>query len=173
MGLLLDEYDGIGGDTLLATREAQFLRGRGLDGDIIDITAADGCHTLLHLGDMGIHLRTLSTDGGVDIHQMITLGGYQFYGLLQDDLTVHAVGKFCGIGEVVADVAHIRSAQQGITDGVQQHVGIAMAQQALTVIDLDAAHPQVAALYQLMDIVAHSYSYLHCFYFRMFHILNF
>ena len=72
---------------------------------------------------------------------MIALGGNQLDGLLQDHLAVHAVGKSGGIGEMIADVAHIGGTQQGIADGVQQHIGITMTQQALTMFDLDAAHP--------------------------------
>ena len=51
------------------------------------------------------------------------------------------------LGEVVADVAHVGCAQKGVADGMQQHVGIAMAQQSLTMLNLDATHPEVAAFH--------------------------
>jgi hypothetical protein len=47
---------------------------------------------------------------------------------------------------MVAYVAHVGSTQQCIADGVQQHVGIAVAKQSFTMFYLYAAHPQVAAL---------------------------
>ena len=90
--IFLDEYDGVGGDTLLSSCETQFLCGCRLDGDIVLIAAADLSHTSLHGWDVGIHLRTLGTDGGVDIHQMIPFRRNKFNGLAKDNLTVNAIG---------------------------------------------------------------------------------
>ena len=145
--LFLNQAYGVGRDAFLAACKAEFLGGRGLDGDIVLIATADLSHTSLHGGDMGIHLRALGTDGGVDIHQPVALRGNEGDGVAQDNLAVHAVGLGRGIWEMIAYVAHVRCTQQGIADGVQQHVGIAMTQEALTVFNLDAAHPEVAAFY--------------------------
>jgi hypothetical protein len=46
---------------------------------------------------------------------------------------------------VVTDVAHVGSPEQGIADGVDKHVGIAVAQQAFLMFYLYAAYPQVTA----------------------------
>ena len=159
--LLFDEDDGVGGDAFLAAREAKALGGSGLDGYIVDIAADNAGHRLLHLRDMGIHLRTLGTDGGVDVDQMIAFGGNKVDGLAEENLAVDAVGLGSGIRKVVANVAHIGGTEEGVADGVQQHVSIAVTQQSLTMFYLDAAHPQVAAFYQLMDVEAHSYSDTH------------
>ena len=145
--LFLYQADGVGGDALLAACEAEPFGGRGLDGDIVLVAATDLCHTGLHGRDVGIHLGALGADGGVDVHQTVAFCGNQGDGVAEDDLAVHAFGLCRGVGEVIADVAHIRCSQQGIADGVQQHVGIAVTQEALTVFDLDAAHPEVAAFH--------------------------
>ena len=128
--IFLDEHHGIGGDTFLTTREAELLSGCGLDGDIVLVTADDLCHTRLHLGDMGIHLGALGADGGIDIHEAIALCSYQLDGFLQDDLTVHTIREGGSIREVIANVTHVGSAKQRVTDGMYQHVGIAMSKQA-------------------------------------------
>ena len=96
---------------------------------------------------MGIHLRSLGTDGGIDVHKAVAFGGDEVDGLAQDNFTVHAVGLCRSVGEVVADIPHVRSAKQGVTDSMQQHVGIAMAEEPLTVFQLNAAHPQLTAFH--------------------------
>ena len=125
-----DEGHSIGADAFLAAGEAELLSGRGLDGDGVDVAADDACHGLLHVGDVRIHLGTLGTDGGIDVNELVALGGYELDGLPEDDLTVHAFRFVGGIGPVVAYVAHVGGAEDGVADGVNQHVGIAVAQEA-------------------------------------------
>ena len=75
---------------------------------------------------MRVHLRTLGTYRGIDIHQTITLRGNQFDGLLEDNLTVHAIGLCRCVWEMITDITHVRCTEEGIADSMQQHVGIAM-----------------------------------------------
>ena len=96
---------------------------------------------------MRIHLRTLGADGGIDIHETIALGGYQLNGLAKDDLAVHAFRLCRGVREVVADVPHVGSPQQGIADSMQQYIGIAVAQKTLRMLYPDTAHPKVATFH--------------------------
>ena len=49
-----------------------------------------------------------------------------------------------GVGEVAADVAQRRGAEQRVGDGVAQRIGIRVAEQAVAVRDLDAAQHQPA-----------------------------
>ena len=64
--LFLYQADGVGRDAFLAASEAEFLGGRGLDGNIVLVADADLSHTRLHGRDVGIHLGALGTDGAVD-----------------------------------------------------------------------------------------------------------
>ena len=145
--LFLNQAYGVGRDAFLAACKAEFLGGRGLDGDIVLIATADLSHTSLHGGDMGIHLRALGTDGGVDIHQPVALRGNEGDGVAENDLAVHAVGFGRGIWEMVANVAHVGGAEKGVADSMQQHIGIAVAKEAFTMFQLNAAHPQIATFY--------------------------
>ena len=61
---------------------------------------------------------------------------------------------------MVTDVAHVGGAQNGIADGMDEHIGVAVSQQAEGVGHTDAAQPQVAVRNQLVDVVAHAYAYL-------------
>ena len=71
------------------------------------------------------------------------------------------VASGCRIGEVIANVAHVGSSEECVADGMYQHVGIAVAKESQRMFYLDAAHPEVAAFHQLVDIVSHSYAYIH------------
>ena len=60
---------------------------------------------------------------------------------------------------MVADVAQVGSSEQCVADGMNEHVGIAMAQQPQLMLYLDAPQPEVAIFHQLMDVVTHANSY--------------
>ena len=46
---------------------------------------------------------------------------------------------------MIADVAQIGCAKEGIADGMCEHIGVAMALQTHAMRNFDAAQPQVAA----------------------------
>ena len=86
----LNECHSIGRDAFHATRKAEPLSGGGLDGYGIRVTAYDRRHRLLHLWYVGIHLGPLSTDGGIDVDQPLTLRSNEFNSLPENNLAVHA-----------------------------------------------------------------------------------
>ncbi len=61
-----------------------------------------------------------------------------------------------GIGKQLADVAQAGGPQQGIGHGVQQHVGVAVANGRAIVGDIDAAQSQRSTGRQPMRIVSDS-----------------
>ncbi len=74
----------------------------------------------------------------------------------EEPLAVSAcIGRIC-IGEMAADVAERRRAQERVHDGVQQNVGIAVAEQALLIRDIDAAEDELSALHEAVDIISHA-----------------
>ena len=60
---------------------------------------------------------------------------------------------------MIADIAHIGSTKHRVTDGVYQHVCIAMAVETTVVGYLDTSQPEVAPLHQSVDIISKSYPY--------------
>ena len=58
-----------------------------------------------------------------------------------------------GVGEMLADVAQPRRAEEGVGDGVQDDVGVGMAEQAAGVVDPDPAQDQRPPLDQPMRVV--------------------
>ena len=60
---------------------------------------------------------------------------------------------------MVADVAETRGAEQGVADGVNEYVGVAVAEKSEGVVDVHAAYPQLAAEGKGVDIVSESDSH--------------
>ena len=56
---------------------------------------------------------------------------------------------------MVADITHVGSTEDGVADGVDEYVGIAVAEKPQGVFKFDAANPEFAAWCELMDVVAH------------------
>lgn len=90
---------------------------------------------------MSFELGTFGTDGGIDIPYPIPLFCYQANGLAQEDLTVDVQKFLTVVREMITDVTHIGSSQQGIADGMDQYICVAMPQQAQFMFQLDAAQP--------------------------------
>ena len=57
---------------------------------------------------------------------------------------VGAAPALVGVGEVLADVAEARGAEQRVDHGVREHVGVGVPVEAALVLDLDAAEDQPA-----------------------------
>ena len=66
-----------------------------------------------------------------------------------------------GVGEEFADVAQGGGAQKGVGDGVQQCVGIGVAEQAFAVGNGNAAQNQGAAFNEPVDVIALSDTDIH------------
>ena len=67
---------------------------------------------------------------------------------------------------MTADVAETCSAEQRIADGMEQDIGVGVAEQTFFMGDLDAAHHELSAFNQAVDIVTVAYSHGH-FLFRI------
>ena len=105
------------------------LGGGGLDADVVWVSIYDVGKTLLHGKDMRIHLGPFGTDGSVEVDEAVAFGGYQLDCLLKDNLAVHAVSLGSGIGEVVADVAHVSGTKHSVANSMYQYVGVAVAEE--------------------------------------------
>ena len=78
MSFLHYQYSGIGGYTFLPARKAEFLRGGGLDGDVILVYSHHRGKRTLHFGNIGLQLRPLSADGSINITHQIAFSSYAF-----------------------------------------------------------------------------------------------
>ena len=126
--MTFDEHCGISRNAFFAAGKAKFLGGCSLNGNVVDVNAHHFCQTCLHLGNMCFQLRTFSTNGGIDVAYRIAFSCNQFDCLAQQNLTVYVVEVVTVVGEVVTNVAHIGRTQQGIADGMNENIGIAVSE---------------------------------------------
>ncbi len=112
-------------------------------GDVVD-----------HFRDVGRHARGLGDDGSVDVQDAPAAVGEELRHLAQELAAVDSLETRVGVRKVPADVALASGTQQRVADRVQQHVGIAVAREALVVRDLDAPDHELAARDQLVDVEA-------------------
>ena len=66
------------------------------------------------------------------------------------------------IGEELANVTTAAGAQDGVGQGVREHVGVTVAEQALTVRDIHATDDAAATLHQPMHVVSMSDAQTRC-----------
>ena len=159
--LLLYQHGGIGAYSFLASGESEAFGGGGFNGDIVGVGSNDIGKTLLHGGNVRIELGMLGADGSVDVSHHITFRGYEGDCLAQQYLAVYVERVGRRVGEVETNVAHVCRTQQGVADGVYEHVGIAVSEQSEGVINPYAAEPEVASLHKAVYIVAETYSDIH------------
>ena len=110
-------------------------------------------HELGCLGDhRAVHIANLKSFGP---HAPRRLG--------QQHTRVGALERQVGVGKMRANVAQRRSAQQGVGDGVQQHIGVRVAQQPEVKRNLYPTQNQLALSHERMDVPAFAYSEIHGF----------
>ena len=162
MGLLvlLQQCYCVGTDAFFTTCEAKFFSGGGFDGDVVEVDAHHGCKGFLHLGDVGGEFGTLGTDGAVDVADGVSFGCYDVHSFAEQNLGVDVLELVSFLGRVVvADLAHVCSTEDGITNGMDEHISIGVTKQSEGVLYLDATEPKVATFGELMDIKTKSDSY--------------
>ncbi len=147
-----DEDGGVGGDTFLASGVAEALGGGGFYGDVVGGATDAFGHCLLHGGDVGIHLGGFGADGDVSVAEGVASLVEKLCYVAQQFLAVDAFVGRVGVGEMVADVAQGGSAEEGIAEGMDSHVGIAVAKQPEGMVNLHAANPQFAVGHEAVHV---------------------
>ena len=136
--------------------EAEVFFGRGFDADAADVHAQAGGDVLAHEGDVGRELGRLAEDGGVDVADRVArFAQHVPHGLQQFERVGPFVARVA-VREMLADIAEGGRAEQRVGHGVQQHVGVRMAEQAFLIRDVHPAQDQAAALHQAVDVISMS-----------------
>lgn len=150
----------MGGDTFFAARKPQPFRGRRLDRDAIGGKAERPGNGRTHGRDVRRQFRLLCNDGRVDIRYSITCIPYHVNDLFKQKYAGDVAVLFIGIRKMLPDITQGGGTQHGITDGMQQHIGIRMTKQAAIVRNRYAADDARATLCKSMYIVSVSYTYI-------------
>lgn len=136
-----DEGGGEGGYAFASACEAEVFCGGGFDADAGGGDGEVGGDGVAHLLDEGEELGGLCDDGEVDVFHLEALLADQLEHSAEQYPGVGALISGVSVGEVIAYVAEGSSAKEGVAQGVESHVGIAMAQEAFRVGNLDPAEP--------------------------------
>ena len=96
----------------------------------------------------------LGNDGAVYIADGIAFGAYPTRHFAQQCRRVRAFELCVGVREMAANIAQRGRTQQGISNGVQQSIGVRMPQQSFVVPDIHATQNQFAAFDQGMNVPA-------------------
>ena len=101
-------------------------------------------------------LRMLNANQAISVSSIAD----KFNCLAQKNLAVNTLKLRSRIREMVANVTHVGSAQYRVTNGMYQHIGIRVSQQAVALGDFHAAKPKRPVRSELMDVIPESDSYL-------------
>ena len=137
----------MGGNAEALAGEAEVLLRRSLDADGVHGQTEGVGNVPAHGRDMRGQLRALAENRGVDVADLIAVLGDDAGDLAGQGQRVRALVGGVVIREVLADVAQRRRAQYSVHYGVQQHIRVGVAEQALLIRDLHAAHNELAILH--------------------------
>lgn len=144
----------------LRPQVAQMFGGGGFHGHAVGVKAQAVGHAGLHLGDIAEKFRSLSYYGDVNIAYTVALVGHKLSHLPQQHHRVGTLPGVVGGREMVTYITQGGSPEKGVAEGMERHIGIAVAQQAVRVRHLYAAKHQVAALHQTVNVEPQSGSYI-------------
>ena len=91
--------------------------------------------------DVGIDFGALGTNRAIDVAYSVAVRFEQIDGAAEEHFAVSAFIFGGGVGKVIADVAEIGCTKEGVADGVNEHIGIAVTKESQTVVDAHAAQP--------------------------------
>lgn len=115
----------------------------------------------MHFRDEWIEFWFFGHDGTIDVSEGISGFFYEFIGCFEELFAVDIFVLWVGIGKVIADVAEVGCAKNGVTDGVEEDVGVGVAEQAEGVGDVYSSNDEFAAGGQSVGIVPKSYANVH------------
>ena len=79
----------------------------------------------LHLGYVGTQLGGLSADGAVAVSELVTCLTHHLHDTAKQNLGINTLVLVAlGVGEMIPDITHIGSAENGVAESVNQHIGI-------------------------------------------------
>ena len=109
-----------------------------------------GAHGIAVRGDLGL----LTGNGAVGIDKLKAQIARIVHHASEQHHRVGALIGGIGVGEELADVSPAAGAQNSVGQGVREHIGIRVAQQAALVGNVDPADDASTPLHQTVDVVA-------------------
>jgi hypothetical protein len=149
--------DGVSAHGLALADGVEALAGFGLDAYLPGSNGENGGELFLHAGYVRGKLGLFEADGGIHVHDGVTSLADEASNLAEEKEAGDVAPPRGSVGEMVADIAECRGAQQRVTDGVDEGVAIRVAQGAFVERNVNAAQNQFPpARGEAMHIVAYT-----------------
>lgn len=132
--------------------------GFGFYADLFFRHAEDFGDSIANCVSVWAYFGPLSENDAIQVHDLVAGGANASGGLGQHVGRVAVFVGWVSVGEHFADVADGGGTEEGIRDGVQEYVGVAVADGVLVVRDVEAAETQRSARRQTVRIVPNSYT---------------
>ncbi|CDQ11082.1 protein of unknown function [Acidithiobacillus ferrivorans] len=158
---MLNQNDGMGSNAFTPTGVAQLLGSSRFDIDRIKLHGEVSSNIGAHLRDVRCQFGTLTDDGRVHITHRKTFSLNQLVAMPEQEPGICARETDVGVGKMATDVAQGSRPQQGIADGVKEHIGIGVAGQAEFVGDRHTAENKGSTRHQRMHVKAMANTQLH------------
>ena len=149
-----DQSDGPRLHAVPQAHGAEFFSGFGLHIHLTHGQAQGLGDALAHEGNVRCHARGLGHDGRVDVANLIARLRQALAHVAQQHQRVGPPVLGIGVGEMAANVAQGRCTEQRIDDGMQQHIGIGVAEQTMGVLNHHPTHHQGPTGHQGMHVPA-------------------
>ena len=143
----LDQDHRLGSKALAPAREPQFLGGSGLYVKGVGGKAEQRGHVVPHPVPVGSDLGSFSDETDIRIHHLPAPFGKITNDLFQQPGRIRALVGGIGIREVLADVTESCGAQQGVHEGMEHHVGVAVTCKTAVMRDLTAHENEGAVIF--------------------------
>lgn len=152
----LKKRHGVSADGLTAADRVQTFAAFGFHADLVGFQAESSRYLASNARNVGSELRPFEADGNVDIDDGVPGGSEQLAHPTQEEEARSVFPARRRVGEMPPDVAESARPQQGVTDGVGEHVAIGMADRTFLKRDPHTAQDQLAACHQSVKIVANA-----------------
>jgi len=150
----MNQDDRVGSYSFSSPCKPHLLRRRGLYVDQGHIDAQILGQTLLHFLNMSAQAGFLGNNSGIHVAGSESPLPQFRYDLAQEDAAVDSLQLRIGIGKMSADIAQPGRTQQGIAQGMDEHIPIRMRDQPLFVRNGDAAQHHMIPITEPVGIIA-------------------
>src|SRR5262249_47473207 len=145
LSLPLQRDDGLRlGGAAFADR-ADLFRCLELDADAVELDSERMRDPFADRAAVVLQLRALEDDGGIDVDDRVAELERKLFRVAQEDERIASFPARVGIGEMHADIAEGGGAENGIGDGVGQHVGVGVSGEPGFIGDGEAAETEGSA----------------------------
>ena len=128
-----------GADAFFTANEAEVFICGGLDANALQVDLECLGNVALHLADIRKNLGGLGNDCGIDIDQFALPLRDEPGGFPQEEVAGRSTPARVSVGKEMSDIDLAKSAEDGVANGVHQHIRVGMSVQTFCMSYVDSA----------------------------------